>query len=226
MTQKANSGKTVKFLYSYGGKIVPRLTDGKLRYAGGFNRVLAVDRSISYAGNNVISFNHLLSLRVIPFYSCEIEFFALIFLYRAVGEIRRSVWIFDDFEVQITDGGSGRVGHDQIRWRTPSRDRRVREGFSGFADQSRFVSAEIGEENHAAFVSGVVFRFPLNVETLRRGSESAVISESSTVSEIPAVRRRSPVCSYRRRIPRRCRKSPLLRREEYEASLQRAAPDL
>lgn len=44
------SGNTVKFLYSYGGKIVPRSADGKLRYAGGFTRVLAVDRSISYAG--------------------------------------------------------------------------------------------------------------------------------------------------------------------------------
>ncbi|KAL1565176.1 hypothetical protein AAHA92_07426 [Salvia divinorum] len=44
-----NSTKTLKFLYSYGGKIVPRPNDGKLRYAGGSTRVLAVDRSISYA---------------------------------------------------------------------------------------------------------------------------------------------------------------------------------
>ncbi|KAL1568262.1 hypothetical protein AAHA92_03653 [Salvia divinorum] len=49
MTQPENSAKTLKFLYSYGGKIVPRPTDGKLRYAAGSTRVLAVDRSISYA---------------------------------------------------------------------------------------------------------------------------------------------------------------------------------
>ncbi|KAH6770594.1 Octicosapeptide/Phox/Bem1p family protein [Perilla frutescens var. hirtella] len=49
MIQKVNSSGTIKFLYSYGGKILPRPTDGKLRYAGGCTRVLAVDRSVSYA---------------------------------------------------------------------------------------------------------------------------------------------------------------------------------
>ncbi|PSR95892.1 Phox/Bem1p protein [Actinidia chinensis var. chinensis] len=44
-----NSTKTIKFLYSYGGKIAPRLTDGELRYVGGMTRVLAVDRSITFA---------------------------------------------------------------------------------------------------------------------------------------------------------------------------------
>ncbi|KAL3628893.1 hypothetical protein CASFOL_027939 [Castilleja foliolosa] len=53
MTQKLNSinngMKTIKFLYSYGGKIIPRPIDGKLRYVGGHTRVLSVDRSISYS---------------------------------------------------------------------------------------------------------------------------------------------------------------------------------
>ncbi|KAM4115333.1 hypothetical protein ACJW30_04G141100 [Castanea mollissima] len=40
--------ETIKFLCSYGGKILPRYTDGALRYAGGLTRVLAVDRSISF----------------------------------------------------------------------------------------------------------------------------------------------------------------------------------
>uniref|UniRef100_A0A5B6ZZM6 Putative Octicosapeptide/Phox/Bem1p family protein isoform 1 n=1 Tax=Davidia involucrata TaxID=16924 RepID=A0A5B6ZZM6_DAVIN len=40
---------TIKFLCSYGGKILPRHPDGKLRYHGGETRVLAVDRSISFA---------------------------------------------------------------------------------------------------------------------------------------------------------------------------------
>lgn len=41
---------TLKFLCSYSGKILPRSSDGVLRYVGGLTRVLAVDRSISYAG--------------------------------------------------------------------------------------------------------------------------------------------------------------------------------
>ncbi|XP_052180773.1 uncharacterized protein LOC127793977 [Diospyros lotus] len=48
-TSNPSSNNTLKFLYSYGGKILPRRTDGKLRYVGGHTRVLAVDRSISFA---------------------------------------------------------------------------------------------------------------------------------------------------------------------------------
>ncbi|CAN4124103.1 unnamed protein product [Withania somnifera] len=39
----------LKFLCSYGGKIIPRQTDGKLRYYGGETRVLSVDRCILFA---------------------------------------------------------------------------------------------------------------------------------------------------------------------------------
>ncbi|KAI9169814.1 hypothetical protein LWI28_018103 [Acer negundo] len=39
----------IKFLCSYGGKILPRHPDGKLRYHGGETRVLAVDRSICFS---------------------------------------------------------------------------------------------------------------------------------------------------------------------------------
>ncbi|PON99049.1 PB1 domain containing protein [Trema orientale] len=46
---KPTTTTTVKFLCSYGGKILPRYPDGKLRYLGGETRVLAVDRSISFA---------------------------------------------------------------------------------------------------------------------------------------------------------------------------------
>ncbi|XP_062110414.1 protein PAL OF QUIRKY-like [Humulus lupulus] len=48
-SQKPSTTTTIKFLCSYGGKILPRYPDGKLRYLGGDTRVLAVDRSISYA---------------------------------------------------------------------------------------------------------------------------------------------------------------------------------
>ncbi|KAL4586967.1 hypothetical protein LXL04_011615 [Taraxacum kok-saghyz] len=40
---------TIKFLCSYGGRILPRYPDGKLRYHGGQTRVLAVVRSISFS---------------------------------------------------------------------------------------------------------------------------------------------------------------------------------
>ncbi|KAK9276159.1 hypothetical protein L1049_005690 [Liquidambar formosana] len=48
-TAVTSSTTTIKFLCSYGGKILPRYPDGKLRYLGGHTRVLAVDRSISFA---------------------------------------------------------------------------------------------------------------------------------------------------------------------------------
>ncbi|KAJ7956177.1 octicosapeptide/Phox/Bem1p (PB1) domain-containing protein [Quillaja saponaria] len=48
--QRSTDGNSnLKFLCSYGGKILPRFTDGNLRYVGGHTRVLSVDRSISYA---------------------------------------------------------------------------------------------------------------------------------------------------------------------------------
>lgn len=40
----------IKFLCSYGGKILPRYPDGKLRYHGGHTRILSVHRSISFSG--------------------------------------------------------------------------------------------------------------------------------------------------------------------------------
>nr|KYP66290.1 hypothetical protein KK1_012578 [Cajanus cajan] len=40
---------TIKLLCSYGGRILPRYPDGKLRYLGGHTRVLAVHRSILFS---------------------------------------------------------------------------------------------------------------------------------------------------------------------------------
>lgn len=48
--QKISNGN-LKFLCSYGGKILLRNSDVKLRYVGGLTRVLSVDRSISFAGS-------------------------------------------------------------------------------------------------------------------------------------------------------------------------------
>ncbi|KAK2989749.1 hypothetical protein RJ640_030242 [Escallonia rubra] len=51
MTRASDSdtGNAVKFLYGYGGKILPRKTNGELRYVGGYTRVLSVDRAVSFA---------------------------------------------------------------------------------------------------------------------------------------------------------------------------------
>ncbi|MED6195362.1 hypothetical protein PIB30_037202 [Stylosanthes scabra] len=46
---ESNPSRTIKLLCSYGGKILPRATDGELRYVGGHTRVLTVDRSISFS---------------------------------------------------------------------------------------------------------------------------------------------------------------------------------
>ncbi|KAL5064585.1 hypothetical protein RYX36_026322 [Vicia faba] len=46
---ESNSKNTTKFLFSYGGKILPRHTDGKLRYTRGHTRVLALSLPISYS---------------------------------------------------------------------------------------------------------------------------------------------------------------------------------
>ncbi|XP_020572095.1 uncharacterized protein LOC110018953 [Phalaenopsis equestris] len=40
---------TVKFVCSYGGRILPRYPDAKLRYIGGETRVISVDRSVSFS---------------------------------------------------------------------------------------------------------------------------------------------------------------------------------
>ncbi|KAI7756303.1 hypothetical protein M8C21_007191, partial [Ambrosia artemisiifolia] len=46
---KLPTTETIKFVCSYGGRILPRYPDGKLRYYGGHTRVLAVNRSISFS---------------------------------------------------------------------------------------------------------------------------------------------------------------------------------
>lgn len=40
---------TIKFSCSYGGRILPRYPDGKLRYIGGETRIISVDRSIPFS---------------------------------------------------------------------------------------------------------------------------------------------------------------------------------
>ncbi|KAI5416027.1 uncharacterized protein LOC127073445 isoform X2 [Lathyrus oleraceus] len=44
----SNSGRKVKFLCSFGGKILPRPSDGMLRYVGGQTRIISVKKDVSY----------------------------------------------------------------------------------------------------------------------------------------------------------------------------------
>ncbi|KAJ0436143.1 putative PB1 domain-containing protein [Helianthus annuus] len=48
-SNKPPTTETIKFLCSYGGRILPRYPDGMLRYYGGHTRVVAVNRSLSYS---------------------------------------------------------------------------------------------------------------------------------------------------------------------------------
>lgn len=48
-TGGGDKGRSIKFLYSYGGRILPRHSDGELRYFGGHTRILAVDCSTTFA---------------------------------------------------------------------------------------------------------------------------------------------------------------------------------
>lgn len=44
----------LKFLCSYGGKILPRPTDGQLKYVGGETRILSVPRSVTFKGTTYL----------------------------------------------------------------------------------------------------------------------------------------------------------------------------
>ena len=59
--------ETIKFLCTYGGKILPRYIDGTLRYAGGLTRVLAVDRSISFTGLCALPFSDSIFVNLFGF---------------------------------------------------------------------------------------------------------------------------------------------------------------
>ncbi|KAK6942227.1 Serine-threonine/tyrosine-protein kinase, catalytic domain [Dillenia turbinata] len=45
--EDSNSGKRIKFLCSFGGKILPRPSDGMLRYVGGQTRIISIRRDVS-----------------------------------------------------------------------------------------------------------------------------------------------------------------------------------
>ncbi|XP_071696582.1 uncharacterized protein [Rutidosis leptorrhynchoides] len=47
-TEDSFSGRKVKFLCSYGGKILPRPSDGMLRYVGGDTRIISVRRDVGF----------------------------------------------------------------------------------------------------------------------------------------------------------------------------------
>ena len=72
--------ETIKFLCTYGGKILPRHIDGTLRYAGGLTRVLAVDRSISFIGLCALPFSDSIFVNLFGFLWIINQFFFLLLL--------------------------------------------------------------------------------------------------------------------------------------------------
>lgn len=51
MDEMSTSPKNkVKLLCSHGGKILPRTSDGQLKYVGGETRVITIPRDVSYSG--------------------------------------------------------------------------------------------------------------------------------------------------------------------------------
>jgi hypothetical protein len=114
---KSNRGaerETIKFLCSYGGKILPRYTDGDLRYVGGLTRVLAVDRSISFAGScfslPAMIFNSI-SLNLLVFVNL---FFYFLLFYRVNVEAFRVLWQFCDSEVPVAERRFGNTNFNLL----------------------------------------------------------------------------------------------------------------
>ncbi|KAL4034451.1 hypothetical protein IC575_007591 [Cucumis melo] len=62
---------TIKFLCSYGGKILPRYPDGKLRYHGGETRLLSVNRSISFS-ELLLKFGELCGTSISVTFRCQL----------------------------------------------------------------------------------------------------------------------------------------------------------
>jgi hypothetical protein len=52
----------VKFLCSYGGKVLPRPSDGVLKYVGGETRIICIPRDVTFSGN--ILFYYILSFYI------------------------------------------------------------------------------------------------------------------------------------------------------------------
>ncbi len=49
-SSSSSAKSKVKFMCSHGGRILPRSTDGQLKYVGGETRVIAIPRNISFSG--------------------------------------------------------------------------------------------------------------------------------------------------------------------------------
>ena len=116
--------ETIKFLCSYGGKILPCYTDGTLRYTRGLTRVLAVDRSISFTGLCALPFSNSIFVNSFGFLWILINFFLLLVvteLMVKLGEFCGSsvnLWCqlpIGDLETLILITSDDRLRHDGRR---------------------------------------------------------------------------------------------------------------
>ena len=145
--------ETIKFLCSYGGKILPRYTDGTLRYAGGLTRVLAVDRSISFTGLFDFPFPDSIFLWTCLVFFLWISKSIYVCCYRVDGEARRVLWLIGESPVSIADRRLGNPNFYHVRRGLGECYRRVRSRFvvvdeqPSFEDQSGAFAAEISQTN-------------------------------------------------------------------------------
>ena len=123
--------ETIKFLFRYGGKILPRYTDGTLRYARGLTGV-AIDLSISFTGLCALPFSNSIFVNSFGFLwiiNQKLFFFLLLLSWWWSSDssvAHRCQLPTDDLETLISITSDDRLRRDgqrsYLRWRRPAID--------------------------------------------------------------------------------------------------------
>ena len=122
--------ETIKFLCSYGRKILPCYTDGTLRYAGGLTLVLTIDCSISFTGLCALPFSDSIFVNSFGFLWIINQFFFLLVVIELMVKLREfygslvNLWCqlpTDNLETLISITFDDRLRHNgwrsYLRWR-------------------------------------------------------------------------------------------------------------
>ena len=122
--------ETIKFLCSYGGKILPSYTDDTFCYAGGPTCVLAIDRSISFIGLCALPFSDSIFVNSFGFLWIINQNFFLVVVTKLMVKLREfygslvNLWCqlpTDNLETLISITFDDRLRHNgwrsYLRWR-------------------------------------------------------------------------------------------------------------
>lgn len=150
MESKAkHSDTTIKFLCSYGGKILPRHTDGKLRYTGGHTRVLALRPSISFSGSFLVLVVNLFDFTFVFCFGRLYSFEGSCFC-RVDDETWRIVRFFGYPAVSIAERWLGDFDFDQKRRRSGQYNWGIRSSFfivgSSIENQGHSFAAQVSDQ--------------------------------------------------------------------------------